>query len=323
MTIVGKHSRSLKAKKKKVPSILTSTPPETVHENNPVVKHNGGVIGRNQLIIGGIAVLIVMVLVLVIGISIGVNQGKESKQGLPETEAQAYDELQRVDDKPTNSTEAGGLPAYRQSERNPDAPTVEVYEDFLCPYCGDLTRALTPTLEKLQAAQQINLEFHIVNLYDTPSTNRYSTRAANAVAYVSEHDPKHVTAFVGALYEKGFQPDAIHYKDISNEQIVAQATKAGVSHDVAEAAVKAPYSSFISKATVYDTKRKELFTTLNGTKGFFPPTILINGKISALNTSDNDGKIVQRFTTNLGLRLADVGNPDVLPTIGADTSAES
>ncbi|WEV58431.1 thioredoxin domain-containing protein [Bifidobacterium sp. ESL0728] len=319
MNKIGRHSLSHTPKRRKQP-LLTSTPPDSIPDNNePPVEHNG-VVGRNQLIIGGIAVLIVMVLVLVIGFSIGINQGKKSKQGLPETQAQAYDDLQRVNNKPTNSTEEGGLPAYRQSERNPDAPTVEIYEDFLCPYCGDLTRALTPTLEKLQAAQQVNLEFHIVNLYDTPSTDKYSTRAANAVAYVSEHDPKHVTAFVGALFEKDFQPDAIHYKDVTNEQIAAQAIKAGVSHDVAEAAVKAPYSSFISKATVYTTKRKDLFTSMHGTKGFFPPTIRINGKISELNTTDNDGKIVQRFTTNLGLKIMDVGNPEILPSVGSDTS---
>ncbi|WEV73459.1 thioredoxin domain-containing protein [Bifidobacterium sp. ESL0798] len=262
---------------------------------------------------------IVMVLVLVIGFSIGINQGKKSKQTLPQTQEQAYDQLQRVIDKPTNSTEEGGLLAYRQDERNPEAPTVEVYEDFLCPYCGDLTRALTPTLEKLQAARQINLEFHIVNLYDTPSTDKYSTRAANAVAYVSQHDPDHVTAFVGALFEKDFQPDAIHYKDVTDEQIVGQATKAGVSRDIAEASVKAPYSTFISKATVYTSKRKELFTSMHGTRGFYPPTIRINESVSELNTTDNDGKIVQRFSANLGLRPTDIGNPNVLPSIGADT----
>ncbi|WEV46106.1 thioredoxin domain-containing protein [Bifidobacterium sp. ESL0690] len=323
MNNVGRHSRSRAPKKRKGPSLLTSTPPESTYDDIPRAGHGSGAVSRTQIIIGSIAAFIVMVLILVIGISIGINQSKKSsKQALPETQAQAYDELQRVSDKPTNSTETGGLPAYRQSERNPDAPTVEIYEDFLCPYCGDLTRALTPTLEKLQAARQINLEFHIVNLYDTPSTDRYSTRAANAVAYVSEHDPNHATAFVGALFEKDFQPDAIHYKDVTNEQIAEQAAKAGVSQDVAETAVKAPYSSFISKATVYTTKRKELFTALHGTKGFFPPTIRINGKVSALNTTDNDGKIVQRFIANLGLKPMDVGNPDVLPAAGGETPDE-
>ncbi|WEV76365.1 thioredoxin domain-containing protein [Bifidobacterium sp. ESL0800] len=322
MSGIGKHSRSRASSKRRIPSILTSTPPDSVSDGETRTQSNGGVIGRNQLIIGGIAVAIVMVLVLVIGISIGINQGKKSKQTLPETQAQAYDDLQRVKDKPTNSTEEGGLPAYRETQRNSEAPTVEIYEDFLCPYCGDLTRALAPTLEKLQEARQINLEFHIVNLYDTPSTNRYATRAANAVAYVSEHDAKHVTAFVGALFAKDFQPDAVHYKDVSDKQIAAQAQKAGVSRDVAEAAVKAPYASFISKATVYDTKRKELFTDMNDSKGFFPPTIRINGKVSKLNTTDNDGKIIQRFITNLGLRIPDVGVPSELPTIGPDTSYE-
>ncbi|WEV53566.1 thioredoxin domain-containing protein [Bifidobacterium sp. ESL0704] len=286
------------------------------------MKRGGGGLSRNQLIVGAITMIIVMALILVIGFSIGINQGRKSNQELPETQAQAYDELQRVKNKPANSTEEGGLPAYRQTDRNPDAPTVEIYEDFLCPYCGDLTRALTPTLKKLQDAQQVNLEFHIVNLYDTPSTNRYATRAANAVAYVSEHDPEHVTAFVGALFEKGFQPDAIHYKEVSDAQIAAQAEKAGVSRTVAEAAVKAPYSSFINKVTVYDSKRKELFTNMHGSKGFFPPTIRINGTISKLNTSDNDGKIIQRFMANLGLNPLDAGIASVLPSSGADTAEQ-
>ncbi|MDF7664821.1 thioredoxin domain-containing protein [Bifidobacterium sp. ESL0745] len=272
--------------------------------------------------------LIVMVLILVtgiaIGIGIGANQEKETKSApLPQTRSEAEAALRKVSNKPTNATDDAGFLAYKKNQRNPKAPTVEVYTDFLCPYCGDVTRALIPTLEKLQNAKQINLEFHTVNVYDTPSTDRYSTRAANAVAYVSEHDPDHVTALVGALFDKGFQPDAIHYKDVSDKDIVKQAIKAGVNNKVAENAVKAPYADFISKATLYDTMRKELFTEMNGNKGFFPPTIRINGKISELNTSDNDGKIVVRFTGNLGLTPLDAGNPAIMPSIGGDPSVGS
>lgn len=193
--------------------------------------------------------------------------------------------------------------------------------DFLCPYCGDVARALTPTLEKLQEARQINLEIHPLNLYDTPSTDRYSVRAANAVAYVSEHDPAHVTAFMGMLFEKDFQPDAVHFKDVSDDDIAQQAIKAGVSEKVADEAVKAPYAKYISKATLYDTMRKELFIDMNGSKGLFPPTIRINGKIARLDTSDSDAKMVVRFTDRLGLKPTDAGNPNIKSSLGGDPSA--
>ncbi|WEV58427.1 thioredoxin domain-containing protein [Bifidobacterium sp. ESL0728] len=305
-----------------------SIPPslESVSNDKPQSRYKSSLIPRRQIIIAIVAAVIIVALVLVIGINIGIGIGtkhapKAAPAALPTTRSQAYSEMEKVPDKPSNATDNAGFPAFSKDHHNPDAPTVELYTDFLCPYCGDVTRALTPTLEKLQAARQINLEIHPLNLYDTPSTDRYSVRAANAVAYVSEHDPNHVTAFVGMLFEKDFQPDAVHFKDVSDDDIAQQAIKAGVSEKIADEAVKAPYAKYISKATLYDTMRKELFINMNGTKGLFPPTIRINGKIAPLDTSDSDAKMVVRFTARLGLKPTDAGNPSIMPSIGGDPSA--
>ncbi|MDF7664826.1 DsbA family protein [Bifidobacterium sp. ESL0745] len=306
------------------PPVLPST--ESISNSGPDSPYKASTVSRKPIIITIIAAVVAVVLALVIGINVGIGIGvkrapKSSTPKLPTTRAEAYSAMEKVPDKPRNSTNNAGFPAFAKDERNTDAPTVEFYTDFLCPYCGNVARALVPTLEKLQEARQINLEIHPLNLYDTPSTDRYSVRAANAVAYVSEHDPSHVTAFVGTMFEKDFQPDAIHFKDVSDDDIAQQAIKAGVDEKVAEEAVKAPYANYISKATLYDTMRKELFVDMNGSKGLFPPTIRINGKIDPIATSDNDENIVAQFTNKLGIKPSDIGNPKVMPTIGGDSSA--
>ncbi|WEV71936.1 thioredoxin domain-containing protein [Bifidobacterium sp. ESL0790] len=272
---------------------------------------------HQRLIIGAITTVIVVALIAVIGVTAWRNHQKAQDANSPQALSEAYTALQNVSQKPAGATKQGGLPAYNKAKRNPQAPTVEIYEDFLCPYCAKLARQLEPTLIRLQDAGQINLEFHVVNFLDTPSTNRYSTRTASAVAYVSAHDPEHVAPFVSALFEKGFQPDENKYKDVSDEQIAKQAVKAGVDPQVAEAAVKGTYADYITKVTEYTAKRTELYTTIQGTHSFFTPTIRVNGHIWPVNVFGNLDKTPEQFCGSIGIERADVGNPNVMPKVGA------
>lgn len=128
-----------------------------------------------------VAVTIAMILVLV-GTIGGVAWWRMSHQNPHDP----YRQFQTTSVKPANSTSEGALPAYTPAEYNHKAPTVEIYVDFLCPTCGELSRRLDPTLLKMQRARQINLQFQIINFLDSAATKHYSTRAANALAYVAD-----------------------------------------------------------------------------------------------------------------------------------------
>jgi protein-disulfide isomerase len=57
---------------------------------------------------------------------------------------------------------------------------VDVFIDFLCPYCRRFELASGPTLAGLVAEGSISLAYHPMNFLDGASTTNYSTRAAAA-----------------------------------------------------------------------------------------------------------------------------------------------
>jgi protein-disulfide isomerase len=62
-----------------------------------------------------------------------------------------------------------------------DGPVrVDVFIDFLCPYCRRFELAAGPELAGLVAQRRISLGYHPMNFLDEASTTNYSTRAAAA-----------------------------------------------------------------------------------------------------------------------------------------------
>jgi protein-disulfide isomerase len=57
---------------------------------------------------------------------------------------------------------------------------VDVFIDFLCPYCRRFELASGPALAGLVAEGRISLAYHPMNFLDGASTTNYSTRAAAA-----------------------------------------------------------------------------------------------------------------------------------------------
>ena len=62
-----------------------------------------------------------------------------------------------------------------------DGPVrVDVFIDFLCPYCRQFELSSAPALAGLVADQLASLAYHPMNFLDQASTTNYSTRAAAA-----------------------------------------------------------------------------------------------------------------------------------------------
>jgi protein-disulfide isomerase len=55
---------------------------------------------------------------------------------------------------------------------------VDVFVDFLCPFCRQFELAAGPTLAGLVADRRVSLVYHPMNFLDEASTTHYSTRAA-------------------------------------------------------------------------------------------------------------------------------------------------
>lgn len=69
-----------------------------------------------------------------------------------------------------------------------DGPvTVEVYIDFLCPFCRAFEEQSGPALDAMAAERTITLVHHPLGFLDRLSTTRYSSRASAASGCASDH----------------------------------------------------------------------------------------------------------------------------------------
>jgi protein-disulfide isomerase len=163
---------------------------------------------------------------------------------------------------PAGATAAGGLALGVAS-----APVrLEVFLDYMCPFCGRFERANNADIERLVADGTVRLDLHILSFLDkTSSGTRYSTRAANAVVTVFDRAPDRVLAFHRALFAS--QP-AEGSSGLTDDQIGALAADAGVPPDVVAAFHEETFQPWIAQTT-----EAAFAGGITGT-----PTVRINGE---------------------------------------------
>lgn len=156
--------------------------------------------------------------------------------------------------------------AYTVTAGDAKAPVVvDIYQDYMCPYCGEFDRANAADLSALAASGQAQIRLHPMNFLDSASQGtKYSTRAANALVTVFKAEPDKVLAFNTALYEA--QP-AENTPGLTDAQIAEQAKAAGVSD-----ATIATFTQLSNVEFVNNTTQAAFADGIEST-----PTILING----------------------------------------------
>ncbi|PRY21006.1 DsbA family protein [Pseudosporangium ferrugineum] len=60
--------------------------------------------------------------------------------------------------------------------------TIDIYEDFMCPACGQFESSSGATLTQLVDANKVTVRYHPIAILDRYSSTRYSTRSAGAAA---------------------------------------------------------------------------------------------------------------------------------------------
>ncbi len=124
--------------------------------------------------------------------------------------------------------------------------TIDIYQDFMCPYCGQFDRAQSADLTSLVGSGRAKVVFHVMNFLDRSSSGtRYSTRAADAFVTVAKQQPGAALAFDSALYAD--QP-AEGSTGLTDAQIADRARSAGVSDAVIATFANAPNVDFVNKA---------------------------------------------------------------------------
>jgi protein-disulfide isomerase len=167
-----------------------------------------------------------------------------------------------------SSTPSGAGSGYVVPVGSASAPTtVSVYEDFLCPFCGELEAA---TRAKLQAgidAGDVRVQYHVLNFLDRNSTNKYSLRAANALAVVLDASgPKVAKKFHDLLYENQPQEGTA---GLSDGQLVDYAVQAGAQRSAVSGGISGQrYATWVENGTNQASQDGVSAT----------PTVKINGR---------------------------------------------
>jgi protein-disulfide isomerase len=162
-----------------------------------------------------------------------------------------------------------------------DAPhEVVVYEDFLCPFCGEFEKLTREDFAQLADDGKLRVEYRPFNLLS--QAGDYSERSAGAFSIVLEKSGSDVAKrFHDLLYEN--QPaESGPFPD--NSKLADLAVEAGAK----EADVRKPIENNKGRAWVEKATRAALDAGVRST-----PTILLDGEVF------NDGTTIDDLAQNL------------------------
>lgn len=133
--------------------------------------------GPNPVIIGAIIAAVVIV-----GVVVAILIGNSSKSVSANDQVGGSGSAQ-----PAGATggEGGGIFVNSATAKS-NAPTLDVYEDFQCPACGDLEKRIGEQVTSMAKAGEIKLVVHVLSFLDDNLRNDSSKRSANAVACAAD-----------------------------------------------------------------------------------------------------------------------------------------
>jgi protein-disulfide isomerase len=126
------------------------------------------------------------------------------------------------------------------------AVTVDVFFDYICPYCELFEAQLGPQLDALRQAGSAVVVVHPLGYLDVFSTTDYSSRAAQAAVAVAAVDPARFDAFDQLLWAN--QPDE-GGPGLSDQDLADLAALAGVSQAAVDRFGCPEYGDWVVSAT--------------------------------------------------------------------------
>ncbi|MDO9397315.1 MAG: thioredoxin domain-containing protein [Herbiconiux sp.] len=199
---------------------------------------------RRNLMVGGV---VAVVLIIVGGVFFLVSQNKNVD----------------TDDKTTEA----GQSDYGLALGSKDAPDkLVIYEDFLCPICGEYEATTSDKIAELVAADKLYVDYRPFTLLDR--FGPYSADAASAFGVVLDTSgPEVAKKFHDLLYDDQPAEDATDFPGA--DWLLQKAVEAGATEADVKAGIEAGENDFAKNAT------KEAFAA--GVQG--TPTVILNGEL--------------------------------------------
>jgi protein-disulfide isomerase len=162
--------------------------------------------------------------------------------------------------RPQAVTLDGGVSLGRDSAR----VVIDLYEDPQCPSCRQFEIEAGPALADWVDSGLARVRYHVVSFLDRASTNRFSSRAANAMYCAA--DAGAFLRFHDLIYANQPPEGGAGQTD---DQLVALGTRAGISSDAFGQCVRTGrYADFVARITDKSSKDGVLGT----------PTVLVDDK---------------------------------------------
>ncbi|MEJ3747234.1 thioredoxin domain-containing protein [Actinomycetes bacterium KLBMP 9797] len=140
---------------------------------------------------------------------------------------------------------------------------IDVYEDFICPACGQFEQQSGSTLDKLVEDGKVTIVYHPIAILDRASSTQYSTRAAAASGAAAEGGK--FREYAEALFAK--QP-AEGSAGLSDNELIEIGRSVGLGDQFAQAVKDGKYKAWTEHVT-----DEASAAGVTGT-----PTVLVNGK---------------------------------------------
>ncbi|MDR1852393.1 MAG: thioredoxin domain-containing protein [Propionibacteriaceae bacterium] len=182
--------------------------------------------------------LVVLVVVGVVGAVLVTAVGKELEKSA-QTQVGNNGSEQSVATEAGNeeqlpSREVGNDPYFVAFGSRAAKHQMDLYVDFLCPYCGYFESVNLEDIRALIDNEEVYLRFFPVNFQDPNAAGtKYSTRAANAFLTAYRADPEAAWRFIELLNEN--QPaEGEASTMLSDEQLAQLGLEAGLSQDVVD-----------------------------------------------------------------------------------------
>ncbi|TCO39285.1 thioredoxin-like protein [Rathayibacter tanaceti] len=210
---------------------------------------------------------------------------------------------------PALAPEALPVATDESATRGRGIVAVDLYVDYLCPYCGQFETTNAEQLQSWLTQGAITLEIHPIAILDSSSAgSQYSSRAANAAACVADEDPDRFLAVTAALFA---QQPAEGTTGLDDDALRSLVTGAGVTDDDVLACITSgefrPWVAAATKRATTEPLANSSLAKLEST-----PTVLVNGQ--QYTGKPDDASAFVSFTTSTLEAESATPSPEPTPT---------